>query len=314
MSSTESLIPQKKLSPIKIFTRSKHVLSWRSKLKNETLGFVPTMGNLHEGHLSLVKKAFRDNSVVVISIFVNPLQFGPKEDFHSYPRTLKLDLNKLEILFYDLKFSYFKNKKLIIFAPQTHSEIYPQDFSSSISVGPLSQLYCGATRPHHFDGVATVIYQLHKIISPKKIYLGEKDFQQTLIIKKLVHDLRLNSLVITVPTVRDQSGLALSSRNQYLTKEEKIQSLKLRETLRKIQGMIENTINTNWKSKMKSISTFRSKVEKDSSWDYIGICDAQNLGPILESTKKIVVLGALYMGKTRLIDNVVFKNPYTKKR
>ncbi len=180
----------------------------RAALPREGVGFVPTMGYLHRGHLALVERAKRENPFVVVSIFVNPLQFGPGEDYHRYPRDLERDRALLEEVGADL-----------LFAPEV-GEVYPQGFATRVQVeGPLTVLWEGEVRPGHFQGVATVVARLFLLVGPERAYFGEKDYQQLLVIRKMVRDLGFPLEVVGVPTVREEDGLALSSRNVYLSPE-----------------------------------------------------------------------------------------------
>ncbi|MDP2754119.1 MAG: pantoate--beta-alanine ligase, partial [Nitrospirota bacterium] len=173
-------------------------------LRGRTIGFVPTMGVLHEGHLSLVRRAKQENDITTVSIFVNPTQFGPSEDFKQYPRDIEGDTAKL-----------FKEEADILFMPDAPL-IYPEGFSTYVEVEKISERLCGAFRPGHFKGVATVVTKLLNIVKPTKAYFGQKDFQQTIVIKQLVKDLDMDADIVVCPTLREQDGLAMSSRNAYL--------------------------------------------------------------------------------------------------
>lgn len=259
---------------------------------NQKIAFVPTMGNLHEGHLALVRKARELADVVVVSIFVNPLQFGPNDDLDKYPRTLKIDQQKLEAEGVDL-----------LFTPTTES-IYPKGIEnhSLVSVPKLGDYHCGASRPGHFDGVTTVVNILLNIIQADIAVFGEKDFQQLAIIRKMTEDLYMPTEIIGCPTGRASDGLALSSRNQYLTENEREIAPKLYQTLLQAQGQLLNNDD---------IVTITNKASEnlDKSGfgvDYFNIADAQTLGQVLESSEKVVILVAAKLGQTRLIDNVSF--------
>src|SRR3989337_842403 len=175
----------------------------------KTIGFVPTMGALHQGHLSLIEHAKKESDVVLVSIFVNPAQFGPKEDFNQYPRDMQRDTEKCSHAGTD-----------ILFTPSA-PDIYPEGFRTYVSVEGLSDIMCGQARPGHFRGVATVVLKLFNIVKPHKAFFGQKDFQQTVIIKRMVKDLNVNMDIVVLPTVREEDGLAMSSRNQYLGPEER---------------------------------------------------------------------------------------------
>ncbi len=267
-------------------------LSEVSRKKGASTGFVPTMGYLHEGHLSLVREARKRNDLVVVSIFVNPTQFGPKEDLRKYPRDLKRDLELLS-----------KQKVDVVFCPGT-GEMYPEGFGTYIEVKGLSDKLCGASRPGHFRGVATVVAKLFNIVRPDVAYFGEKDFQQLVIIKKMAADMNMDVKIVSMPTVRESDGLAMSSRNSYLGKEERssataiIRSLKLAKTL----------AGSGVKS-AESIKAAMIKLMKASGLkiDYISICDPQTLEEKKAVRGKTLVAVAAYAGKTRLIDNIVIK-------
>jgi pantoate--beta-alanine ligase len=259
---------------------------------NQRIAFVPTMGNLHQGHLSLVQKAKELAEVVVVSIFVNPLQFGPNEDLDKYPRTLEADQEKLEALGVDL-----------LFTPTAES-IYPEGLEqhSKVSVPKLGDFHCGASRPGHFDGVTTVVNILFNIIQPDIAIFGQKDFQQLAIIKKMVADLYMPIDIIGCPTGRAEDGLALSSRNQYLTEKEREIAPTLYQVLQQAQNLLVAgndtvTIATMMREKLQSAGFIV---------DYCNIADAKTLGQVLENTEEVVILVAAKLGQTRLIDNVSF--------
>jgi pantoate--beta-alanine ligase len=263
-------------------------------LETKQIGFVPTMGNLHEGHLSLLEKSLTDNDVVYFSIFVNPKQFSPNEDFQKYPRTLSEDISKIENT--EKK---FQNKKIIIFAPATPEEIFPDDFNQTISVVDLCHTLEGKQRPGHFDGVATVVFQLFQLIRPNKAYFGLKDFQQFLVIRKLVRDLAIPTEIIGMPTVRDFSGLALSSRNQYLSEQQREQALVLPRSLKKIADILQG--------KKENLLHAKSEIDillMDQNWNYLEMRDAENLSADLTSSSQIAILGVYQIGTTRLLDNI----------
>ena len=258
--------------------------SWRFSEKISSLGFVPTMGNLHRGHLSLVEKSLKENEQTVVSIFVNPLQFSANEDFNTYPRTLEKDLETLK--------SFFPYKSLIVFAPQ---QFYPKNFSTIIKVeNTLVDKLCGKSRPHHFAGVTTVVYLLFSFVCPSKAYFGQKDYQQFKIIEKMTHDLNFPILLEMMPIVRDACGLALSSRNQNLSPKQYNEALTLNKTLKKIASTLSAKTEPDWHSP-----------PSGRSWDYLNILDATNLETISPQTKQILIAGALRVGGIRLIDNII---------
>jgi pantoate--beta-alanine ligase len=278
---------------VKIIKSSLDLINERS-LDTKQIGFVPTMGNLHDGHLSLLEKALTDNDVVYFSIFVNPKQFSPTEDFQKYPRTLSEDVSKIENT--EKK---FQNKKIVIFAPPTPEEIFPGDFNQTISVVELCNTLEGKQRPGHFDGVATVVFQLFQLIRPNKAYFGLKDFQQYLVIRKLVRDLAMPTEIIGMPTVRDFSGLALSSRNQYLSDQQREQALILPQSLKKIADIIEG--------KKENLAHAKLEIDRlimDKNWNYLEMRDAENLSTDLTSSSQIAILGVYQLGTTRLLDNI----------
>jgi pantoate--beta-alanine ligase len=257
------------------------------------LGFVPTMGYLHEGHLALVRQAKAENASVAVSIFVNPTQFGPKEDFKQYPRDPRRDLALLEREGTDL-----------VFMPPVE-EIYPPGFNSWVEVGRLAERLEGASRPGHFRGVATVVARLFDLVKPDKAYFGQKDAQQLIVIKKMVADLALNLEIVAVPTVREPDGLAMSSRNTYLNPEERKQAKVLYQALTLAQRL--------YAEGERNAETIRQKmadlIKKQplAKIDYISIGDAETLEELDVVKPPALVSMAVRIGKTRLIDNVVVR-------
>lgn len=278
---------------------------WQEKNSPQSqIGFVPTMGNLHEGHLSLLEKSLTENDLSVMSIFVNPKQFGPNEDFTKYPRTLDEDISKITRLFFEVSNRQSgKEKSIIVFAPQTDSEIYPEGFSTTISVGPVTQILCGKYRPTHFDGVTTVVYCLFKIVGAHNAYFGQKDYQQCVVLQKMINDLSLEIKMHIFPIIRNSEGLALSSRNQYLSESDKKDALFLHRTLTGLKHQFEEH---NLEIAMKLTSPMLEEYLKDSRFDYLEILDGNTLSPINERTQKIAILGVLRLSGTRLLDNEVF--------
>ena len=264
----------------------------RLELK-EPVGFVPTMGYLHEGHLSLVRQARAENATMVVSIFVNPTQFGPHEDLASYPRDTQRDLARLE-----------KEKTDVVFMPSA-AEMYPPDFSSWVEVGKVTERLEGASRPGHFRGVTTVVAKLCNIVRPTRAYFGQKDAQQAVVIRKMVADLDMNLKVITRPTVREPDGLALSSRNTYLNPEERQAALVLSQAL--------NLARQLWSGGEKDTEKLRREMTRLiqqqplASIDYVSIADAETLEELDEVKPPALVSMAVRIGKTRLIDNVVLE-------
>jgi pantoate--beta-alanine ligase len=260
----------------------------------DSVGFVPTMGCLHDGHLSLVKKSSTDNHTTVVSIFVNPTQFGPKEDFKTYPRNMERDLALLK-----------KRNTDIVFMPASE-EIYPQGFSSWVDVQKITDRLEGEYRPGHFKGVTTVVAKLFNIVRPTRAYFGQKDAQQALVIKKMVIDLNMNIDIIVAPTIREKNGLAMSSRNTYLNPQERQASTVLFKALTKAQQL--------WKSGNSKAANLRQEMisiinqEPLAEIQYISIADAQTLEELGEINRQALISLAVKIGKTRLIDNFVINH------
>ena len=263
-------------------------------LAHESIAFVPTMGNLHEGHLQLVKVAKTTAARVVVSIFVNPTQFGAGEDFENYPRTEQQDQEKLAEMDVDL-----------VFLPSA-SEIYSSNAQTIVSVTGISEQYCGASRPGHFNGVATVVCKLFNIIQPTIALFGLKDFQQFFIIQRLVSDLNMPIQLIGVETVRESSGLALSSRNAYLSAEEKNSAPLLYQALKTAQAAI--FANSASYTDIEQ-HTLRFLQEAGFNPDYFAICRSHDLQRATQDDSELVLLIAARLGKTRLIDNLRFTKP-----
>lgn len=256
--------------------------------QGKRIGFVPTMGYLHEGHLSLIQIAKKDCDIVGASIFVNPTQFGPNEDLSRYPRDEKGDFEKLTSV--DCDFVFFP----------TPENMYPEGFQTNVSLGEITQGLCGAHRPGHFDGVATVVLKLFNIVQPHLAVFGEKDYQQLAVIRKMVEDLNLPVEIKGAPTARSPEGLALSSRNVYLSPEEKQQALRLYQSIQLIQGLFER----GEKNSAKLLSEARKLFDGISAQiDYLEIVDAQTLKKLEVIDRPARYLVAVKLGKTRLIDN-----------
>ena len=267
---------------------------WQAKLNHKTIAFVPTMGNLHEGHLQLIDRALEEADLVVASIFVNPLQFGPGEDFNGYPRTFMADQEKL-----------MSRGCQVLFAPSV-DEMYPDTKISStiVKVPHLDHLLCGATRPGHFTGVATVVSKLFGIVQPDVAIFGLKDYQQYLVIKQMTADLCLPVKIIGAPTARSSSGLALSSRNGYLNEQELHQAAQLQANLVKVRLAIEGG-NTDFAS-LEEIA--QTELEAAGfKRDYFSICRQNDLQPLKADDKDVAIVAAAYLGKARLIDNIRFR-------
>ena len=257
------------------------------KLKKK-ISLVPTMGNLHQGHLSLIRNAQNISDYTVVSIFVNPTQFVAGEDFDEYPRTLDSDVESISNLNVDL-----------VFTPDTE-EIYPANDRGAVEipVSELESIHCGKYRPGHFRGVATVVSKLFDIVKPDIAIFGEKDYQQLLIIRSLVKNLLLPIEIVSSPTIREDSGLAMSSRNNYLTKSEIQQAPKLYECIKKTIKIIRDG-NKDYEQLEKEANIFLKQV--GFRVEYYSICDSETLGPA--QGENTVVLAAAWLGKTRLIDN-----------
>jgi pantoate--beta-alanine ligase len=265
----------------------------------ETRGFVPTMGNLHQGHLSLLKQCLDENQIAILSIFVNPTQFAPNEDFANYPRTLEQDINLARTIVDSYPHDY--EKHLIIYAPSDASDIYPPGFQTSIRVSPLNSILEGEFRPTHFDGVATVVYLLFQAVKAHRAYFGQKDLQQLTVVKKMVADLSLPIEIIGMPIVRDLDGLALSSRNQYLTPEQRAIGLTLPRTLKKIETMLIQN-----ESLEKINNLIQNTIVADKNWNYLTIRSANDLSELNQlDGGTVAILGTYQVGRTRLLDNIV---------
>jgi pantoate--beta-alanine ligase len=258
------------------------------------IGFVPTMGNLHQGHISLLIEALKEFKTVYFSIFVNPKQFGPSEDFNRYPRTLERDIELIKN-----SLLQFPDSKVIIYSPENPEEVFPKDGQQVISVNGLSTVLEGKIRPGHFDGVATVVYRLFDVVKPSKAYFGLKDYQQYLVIKQMVNDLALPIKIQGMPIIREIEGLALSSRNQYLTAEQKSTSLILFNTLSTLKNMInQKRVN------IPKAKSFISEALKDPQWNYLEIRDSETFSEDISHSKNITILAVYQMGTTRLLDNM----------
>jgi len=264
----------------------------RARTAGRVVGLVPTMGFFHEGHLELMKRARAECDLVVVTLFVNPTQFGPAEDYEAYPRDFERDRALAEGVGVDY-----------LFAPEAE-EMYPEGFQTSVSVERLSKVMCGAARTGHFDGVATVVAKLFNIITAHKAYFGQKDAQQLLIIRRMAKDLDFPVEVVAVPTVRERGGLAMSSRNRYLSPEERSAATDLYRSLEAAASLIE--------SGEKRAEVVREEMEKVISaeplvnLEYIAICDNIYLQPLSVLSGEVLVALAARVGKARLIDNMVF--------
>ncbi|TYB36460.1 MAG: pantoate--beta-alanine ligase [Flexistipes sinusarabici] len=260
---------------------------------NKSIGLVPTMGFLHQGHLELVSKSLADNDITVVSIFVNPAQFGPNEDFESYPRDFDQDVSLL------------KEKKVdYVFAPSL-DEMYPENFATKVVVSGITETLCGAKRPGHFEGVATVVTKLLNIADPDRAYFGMKDYQQLKVIERFVRDLNINTEIKGVSIVREKDGLAISSRNIYLSDEERESALSLVKSFNVVQNLLdegERDADVIRERVIDFISGF-----KYTNIDYVSTVDPETLEYIGFIEDKFLLALAVYVGKARLIDNKIFE-------
>ena len=258
-------------------------------LAGTRIALVPTMGALHDGHLALVRHGLELADAVVLSIFVNPAQFGPNEDFAKYPRTLEADMQKIAT-----------EQVAIVYAP-TVEDLYPEGFSTSVTAGAMSQILCGKSRPGHFDGVATVVAKLLLRTLPHVAVFGEKDYQQLCVIRRVASDLDLAVEIEGMATVREADGLAMSSRNAYLTKEERALAPKLYEILQNVREVIISG-SVPVKSALAHGITVLGKA--GFKVDYLELCDADTLDAVENTENLVRLLAAAWLGKTRLIDNI----------
>lgn len=259
--------------------------------EGKKIGFVPTMGFLHEGHLALVRKARELSDVVVASIFVNPTQFGPNEDFDKYPRNMERDKALLE-----------HEKTDIIFFPD-RKEMYPDRYFTYVQVRELEDHLCGLSRKGHFVGVATIVAKLFNIVKPHYAVFGQKDYQQLIIIERMVKDLNMDLEIVPFPTVREEGGLAMSSRNTYLSPEEREKGLLIYASMKKVEEL--------FKGGEKNVDILKKEAEKILSSrdgvdiEYISISDTETLAELVKINKKAVLAIACRVGRTRLIDNTI---------
>lgn len=258
-----------------------------------TIGYVPTMGALHEGHESLIKRAVKENDRVIVSVFVNPTQFGPNEDYDSYPRNIEKDLNLC-----------VRAGAYAVFNPEP-SEIYFENKSTNISVSGLTSVLCGAKRPGHFDGVCLVVNKFFNIIKPNRAYFGEKDAQQVAVLKRMVRDLNIDVEIIPCPIIREKDGLAKSSRNTYLNTYERKAAVVLSKSLKIAKDLLDKGERN--ASTVKDALIFEINNEPLAKIDYIEIVDSENLTDVSIVENNILIAIAVYIGKTRLIDNLTYE-------
>lgn len=275
---------------MKIIERIAEMRQLRKQLA-EPVGFVPTMGYLHEGHLSLVRQARADNPSVIASIFVNPAQFGPREDLAAYPRDTRRDLAMLQ-----------EEKTDIVFMPSV-SEMYPPGFDSWVEVGKINTMLEGTSRPGHFRGVATVVNKLFNIVQPTRAYFGQKDAQQVIVIKKMAADLNMNVEIINLPTVREPDGLAMSSRNTYLNSEQRLAAIVLYEALKLAQRLYDSGERDAGHLRQKMMTFIQN--QPLATIEYVSLADTETLDELKKIEPPALVSLAVRFGSTRLIDNVV---------
>ena len=258
-----------------------------------TIGLVPTMGYFHEGHISLMRAAREETGCVVVSLFVNPIQFGPFEDFYQYPRDMERDIKLAE-----------QAGVGIIFSPRME-DMYPRGFLTYVKVETLSDVLCGSSRTGHFQGVTTVVSKLFNIVKPDIAFFGQKDAQQAIIIQKMVTDLNFGITIRILPIVREEDGLAMSSRNGYLSEKERKAALCLYEAIQKVESMVkEGILDTNH---LIAQSEAIINAEPLANLEYISICHLDHLSPLAKITDKALMALAVQIGKTRLIDNTILE-------
>ena len=295
----KSKAPLRPLKQIRTLREMKKYLK-EVRARRRRIALVPTMGYLHEGHLLLVREARRLASVVVVSIFVNPTQFGPNEDLDRYPRDMRGDLRKLRQEGVD-----------VVFSPDA-AEIYPERYQTYIDVTEVTRDYCGTSRPSHFRGVATVVTKLFTTIQPDVAVFGEKDFQQLVVIRRMVRDLGLDVDVVGLPTVREEDGLAMSSRNAYLSPAQRQQATTIYRGLRKAKRLLDSGERD--AAELAAIAIDLLREEQDLVIDYVAVCDPETLERIPEVEKEAVLLVAVKVGDTRLIDNIRLEVKGTRRR
>ncbi len=282
---------------MKIIYANEEIKKWSrsSKKEGKTIGFVPTMGALHEGHLSLIRNAKKRADLVVVSIFVNPTQFGPHEDFELYPRDTEKDLKALEAEQVD-----------VVFIPD-ESSMYGDGYRTYIEVEHLTDKLCGASRPGHFRGVTTVVAKFFNLIQPNTAFFGRKDYQQLVVIRKMVEDLNMDLKIVGCPIIREHDGLALSSRNRYLSMEERNQGLLLSKTLKLISKMMQNQALSLLEVRDAAMNFLMKNSKDNFALEYLEWVNADNLERIeqLEGFQGTITIAmAAQVGKTRLIDNI----------
>lgn len=285
------------IDPLAVLSTAADMSDWseRQRRAGRVIGYVPTMGALHHGHASLIRAARAACDRVVVSVFVNPTQFGPHEDYDRYPRTFEADRALCE-----------REGADVVFAP-SRSEMYPAGSDTFVDVGPLATVLCGASRPGHFRGVATVVTKLLAIVNPHRAYFGRKDYQQTVVIRRLVQDLRFAVEVVVCPTVRDSDGLAASSRNAYLAPDERKRALRIPAALAQAERLIRAGERSG--GKIRDALGVSLSSEGAVRVEYADVVHPDTLQPVERLAGRVVVAVAAWVGKTRLIDNVEIEVP-----
>lgn len=262
------------------------------KKQNKLVGFIPTMGYFHQGHLDLMSTARKQCDTLIVSVFVNPIQFGPKEDYEKYPRDIKKDEELAKSCGVD-----------VLFAPKKE-DMYPKGFSTFVNVERLTETLCGKSRPGHFKGVTTVVMKLFDIIKPDITYFGQKDAQQAFVVKKMIEDLNMDITMKILPTTREASGLPMSSRNVYLKKAEKAEAGVLYQSIK----LAEELVSSGEKDSKKIIKKMRDLIESQAPGakiDYVSIVETETLKEIPNIKNEVLIALAVFIGKTRLIDNII---------
>lgn len=266
--------------------------SLSARAAGATIGFVPTMGALHEGHASLLRAASAQNDKAVASVFVNPTQFAPNEDFAAYPRTFDADRAMCKEAGID-----------VIYAPDSKT-LYPEGYATYVNVEKVSAGLCGASRPIFFRGVTTVVTKLFNTVLPHRAYFGQKDAQQCAVIRRMTRDLDFGIEIVEMPTVREADGLAMSSRNRYLTPDERQQALAISRGLFKARAMLE----TGERDSLVLVNTVRNEMSA-LNIDYVELVDANTIEPLARATGRVLLAAAAWVGKARLIDNIQYEVP-----
>jgi len=278
---------------LKVITSVNEYSNFIDSLANDSIGLVPTMGYLHKGHLKLLEASLKENEISVISIFVNPTQFSRSEDLSKYPRTFEDDF----LLINKIASEY--NKEVIIFHPRATDEVYPKDYKL-LQVKRFEKILEGDVRPTHFKGVISVVKALFDIVNPTRAYFGKKDYQQLIVVKDMVSECKLTVQIRSVEICREQSGLAMSSRNNYLSLEQKQIALKLRTTLLKAAMTLEE-------EGLKEAQAFCKLAKEDKSFNYLEIRNRKTFMPVQEDDKEFVIVGNYQVNTTRLLDNIEVK-------